>query len=169
MGGPCYVKDGKAEVKGPPATDNFQIIPFTYGGVEWHSVEQCFQAQKFERHMPAWKAIHDAVPKELEAPKSYGNRIWSLGRSFSEIRPDWENVKVEIMYLVCCAKYACHDDLRVELLATGENRLEGGPSTWEWTKWNGFIQMLIRKKLRDGVDLSTITRVTAEEFLEFES
>jgi len=49
MGGPCLLLDPNSakKVVGPACTDNFQIIPFSFLGKTWHSVEQCYQAQKF--------------------------------------------------------------------------------------------------------------------------
>ena len=48
MGGPCQLRSKSGGRKpGPPCTDNFQCIPFTYDGREWLSAEQCFQAMKF--------------------------------------------------------------------------------------------------------------------------
>ena len=157
MGGPCYVKhqDGRKS-KGPPATDNFQVIPFKFplgSGVMWCSAEQCYQAQKGDPHTAG--LILDSKPFQ-ESDSAYGNRIWRIGQQ-SECSSDWEDRKLEAMYLVNCAKYACNPSLHAELLATGDDELVGGPSTWEWSKYNGLIQMAIRRMIRENVDLSSIS------------
>eukprot|EP00418_Pyrodinium_bahamense_P087402 CAMPEP_0179065896 /NCGR_PEP_ID=MMETSP0796-20121207/28699_1 /TAXON_ID=73915 /ORGANISM="Pyrodinium bahamense, Strain pbaha01" /LENGTH=69 /DNA_ID=CAMNT_0020762887 /DNA_START=83 /DNA_END=289 /DNA_ORIENTATION=+ len=49
MGGPCTLVDEEGATTGlaPPCTDNFQIASFMLDGVQWCSVEQCFQTLKF--------------------------------------------------------------------------------------------------------------------------
>jgi len=111
MGGPCFIViDGKTrnnKVKGPNATDNFQIIDFTFppgSDQTYYSAEQCYQAQKFsdERHI---SALREAVPFGGETDSAYGMRVWSLGQKFCSLKSNWEDIRVEVMYLVNCAKY----------------------------------------------------------------
>jgi len=107
----------------PDCTDNFQIASFSYDGTEWQSVEQCYQAQKFlsatQRH-----TIQSAVPKrrhgkydKLETAHQYGMRVWDLGQRRAAIRPDWDQVKMRIMYEICWAKYQSNPDLQQDILA----------------------------------------------------
>ena len=74
-----------------------------------------------------------------------------------------DDEKVEKMFLINIAKYAQNKDLCDELLTTGTRQMKGGPSTWQWTKWNGLIQMMIRKKLMEGVDLKDVARCSLQE------
>eukprot|EP00928_Gymnodinium_smaydae_P084438 TRINITY_DN67710_c0_g1_i1.p1 TRINITY_DN67710_c0_g1~~TRINITY_DN67710_c0_g1_i1.p1 ORF type:complete len:215 (-),score=30.10 TRINITY_DN67710_c0_g1_i1:39-620(-) len=171
MGGPCVLVDdaGRAVGDAPPCTDNFQVRPFMLDGVEWQSAEQCFQALKFVRSADR-ERIRQLKPSEGESDSSHGMRVWSEGQRRSEIRPDWDAAKVDIMYLANLAKFRQHPELAAQLLSTGAQKLQGAPSTgWRsrsgsqesWTKWNGLIQMRIREELkpegeRDRARLETL-------------
>jgi predicted NAD-dependent protein-ADP-ribosyltransferase YbiA (DUF1768 family) len=157
------VIDGKKK-RGPNCTDNFQVIPFEYplgSGKMWQSAEQCYQAQKFGDEMIK-ESIREAVPHVGESDSAYGNRVWRLGQRHDCLL-EWERVKVEVMYLVNAAKYACNPHLQQELLETGSAVLTGGPSTWQWSKWNGLIQMKIRQQLQDGIDIRDINNMSDSE------
>lgn len=178
MGGPCFLVDreptSRAEavaalladpistttkkVKGPPATDNFQVAPFEFDGVTWHSVEQCYQAYKFLDQADRERIRHMA-PHAGESDSSHGMRVWRAGGSGrGTLRSDWNAVKVEIMLRACRAKLAAHETLRDELLGTGEAQIVGARSTqWAsksgshgWSEWNGNIQMLLREELKQA-------------------
>ena len=170
MGGPCFIvnKDGEKLV-GPRATDNFQIIPFTFRQTTWFSAEQCYQAMKFPEGSPQHNQISNLHPHVGESEWNYGIRVWECGQNPSKIVSNWEDTKVEIMYLINCAKYACNEVLQQQLLGTGDNKIVGMQSTWMWEKWNGLIQMLIRQKLKEGVDLKSIQTVSSREWSEIES
>lgn len=131
-----------------------------FDGQEWQSVEQCFQGLKFLD-----RAVRErirAIRKEPEdSDASHGVRVWQAGQVHSEIRPDWEATKVEIIYRVTFAKYAQNPDLQDHLLSTVPAEIVGGPSTsWttrsgqqtNWGEWNGQIQMLVREMLRSPTD-----------------
>ena len=53
-----------------------------------------------------------------------------------------------------------------DLLLTGERPIKGVPSTWQWEKWNGLIHLLIRDKLRQGIDLTSIKTLESLQDLE---
>lgn len=171
MGGPCLIVDagpGCRTTTAPPCTDNFQIRQFEFvipgeEGEEgprrtFHSCEHAFQAAKFAKHRTR-SLIAATVPTPGESDSSFGHRVWQLGQTRDELRADWEDVKIEIMYLANVAKYAQHEDLQKELLSTGRAELRGEASTWQWEKWNGRIQMAIRKQLQQGQDLSKVTQL----------
>ena len=174
MGGPCFKiiqtrswdESSKAsrqqKVPGPACTDNFQIIKFSYLGLEWWSVEQCYQALKFSGDMR--ETIQQTLPHAGETGSSYGMRVWSLGQKGRNMVLEWEEKKLEVMFLVNLAKYDCNPELQKELLEeTGEFELVGGPSTWQWSKWNGLIQMKIRSLVKEGRDLGTVKSITKKE------
>eukprot|EP01036_Dinobryon_divergens_P031903 gene31903-41393_t len=167
MGGPCFIvnEDGEKRV-GPPATDNFQIFPFSFRGSRWFSAEQCYQAMKFPEGSKQHTLIRNLQPQVGESEWDYGIKVWQCGQNLNEIVRNWGATKVEMMYLVNCAKYACNPVLQQQLLDTGDKRIVGMQSTWEWEKWNGLIQMLIRQKLKEGVDLQSIETVTSKEWNE---
>ena len=145
---------GRRRVRGPPATDNFAVHPFTFDGTLWQSVEQCYQAHKFpDANMR--EAIRLMVPQPGETDHTHGLRVWQAGAR-GKLREDWDAVKIEIMLRACRSKLAAHEDLREQLLSTGDVPIIGGPSTdWVgasghhgWSTWNGKIQELLREELR---------------------
>jgi len=155
-------------VVGPSCTDNFQIKEIQVKGERFHSVEQAYQAAK--QADPKWRAVVAGLaPKRGESTVAFGNRCWSAGQRGPLVQ-NWEAIKVDVMYEINMAKYMQHEDLRAELLSTGDAVFKGGPSTaWTydgvrhgWTLWNGMIQMRIREELRlaDGADVGpTLTQL----------
>ena len=174
MGGPCFKvipatsldgsdKTGrKKKVLGPSCTDNFQIKQFTHLGQNWCSVEQCYQALKFSGGTR--ETIQQAVPHAGESGSSYGMRVWRMGQVGRNMVSDWEEKKVEVMFFANLAKYECNPELQKELVdETGELELVGGPSTWEWSKWNGLIQMKIRSMVKERMDLGSVQSISLKE------
>lgn len=112
----------------------------------WSFVEAPYQAMKtFD--LAEQKAIWEAV-------KANDSRL--LGQKVT-MRPDWDNVKREVMKECCLAKFLQHPDLRKQLMDTGEEELiEDSPVDWYWgcgadgTGQNvlGQILMEIRKELK---------------------
>ena len=160
MGGPCFLLSTAPErkVTGPPATDNFAVQPFTFDGTLWQSVEQCYQAHKL-LDATMREVIRLMVPRPGETDFDYGMRVWRAGnrnKGQNKYRDDWDAVKIEVMLRACRSKYAAHEELRAQLLGTGDARIVGGPSTeWKgasgrhgWSDWNGKIQELLREELR---------------------
>ena len=90
----------------------------------------------------------------------YGNRVWRLGQRLTGVILEWEQKKVEIMFLVNAAKYNSNPDLQKELLETGGREITGSPSTWQWSKWNGLIQMKIRDLLQQDVCLADVEKMS---------
>lgn len=166
MGGPCYVVDAASTASafrprrrrlGPACTDNFQLKPFDFEGTRYHSCEHAYQAKKFRTESAAYARIVAIVPFAAESAPSHGGRCWREGQRYSEqTRSDWEAEKINVMLAVNRAKYAQHEGLRAELLATGTAEIVGAPSTqWKvggkehtWSTWNGRIQMRVREELR---------------------
>ena len=147
-----------ATVRGPSCTDNFQIIEFVFEGNVYFSAEQCFQSLKFAPNSSMRAKIQRARPTKEESDGGFGMRVWGMGQSRgSPLRDNYEDEKVKLMFLVNLAKYSCHDRLQQELVEeTKHYELMGAPSTWHWAKWNGLIQMLIRKKIKQSKDLKLL-------------
>lgn len=126
---------------------------FAGGGVEmdgkwWPTVEHYFQAQKF----------HDEAYREKIRGARNPGQAKSLGSSRAiPLRPDWEEVKDEIMYQACLKKFQTHPETRELLLSTGDEELvENAPGDYYWgcgktgTGLNklGHILMRIRSEIR---------------------
>lgn len=104
---------------------NFSPHGFQMDGVYWPTVEHYFQAQKF----PSAPAHQEKI-RQARTPKA----AKSLGRSRKiQLRPDWEQVKEEVMRKGLWAKFTTHPELIALLLETGTRRLiENAPSDHYW-------------------------------------
>jgi ribA/ribD-fused uncharacterized protein len=104
---------------------NFSPHGFQLDRVYWPTAEHYFQAQKF----PAQPAYQEQI-RRARSPKD----AKALGRSRKvPLRPDWEEVKDEVMRRALRAKFLAHPELAALLLATGERALiESAPSDYYW-------------------------------------
>lgn len=126
---------------------NFFPAEVSYEGAIYPSVENAFQAAKC---MSASERVVFAVCNPAEA-KRFGRRV--------RLRPDWEQVKLDIMRRLVTDKFARSSELRRRLLATGDAELVEG-NAWNDTFWGvcrgngqnhlGRILMEVRDGLRDG-------------------
>ena len=104
---------------------NFSPYGFLLDGAYWPTVEHYFQAQKF----PAQDAYQEQI-RRARSPKD----AKALGRSRKvPLRPDWEDVKDEVVRRALQAKFLAHPELAALLLETGERALmENAPSDYYW-------------------------------------
>jgi ribA/ribD-fused uncharacterized protein len=119
--------------------------PIVMEGLNFTSVEAAFQAAKCPERMQEFVGL-----EPYEAKK--------LGRKVN-LRPDWENVKLQIMNGLVFQKFLRNKDLRDKLLATGDAELCEG-NYWKDDYWGvcdnekgqnnlGIILMNVRKRLKD--------------------
>lgn len=104
---------------------NFSPHGFQLDGAYWPTVEHYFQAQKFPSQLAYQEKIRLArTPKDAKA----------LGRSRKvPLRPDWEEVKDEVMRRALRAKFLTHPELAAMLLETEARELiENAPSDYYW-------------------------------------
>ena len=126
---------------------NFYSAPVEYQGYRFENNEAAFQAAKCPERMSYFYGL---TP----------NRAKQLGRRVP-LRPDWEDVKYDVMYDICTAKFTQNPDLLSRLLATGDAELIEG-NTWGDRVWGvsegigenhlGKILMRIRSELGDTID-----------------
>jgi N-glycosidase YbiA len=127
---------------------NFSKHPIEVDGLEWPTSEHYFQAQK-------WPGTpHAEEVRRAETPA----RAAEIGRQRSRpLRPDWEDVKDDVMRLAVRAKFTQHEDLRELLLSTGDEELvehttndaywaDGGDGSGQ--NMLGVILMEVRAELR---------------------
>jgi ribA/ribD-fused uncharacterized protein len=103
---------------------NFSPHGFELDDLYWPAVKHYFQAMKFPDDPIQEKIRRVSSPKEAK----------KLGRTRSvPIRPDWEEVKEEVMYRAVRAKFEAHESIRRMLLDTGQRTLiENAPGVFYW-------------------------------------
>jgi N-glycosidase YbiA len=93
---------------------NFYRAPFMVDGKEWRTSEHYFQAHKFAG------TDHEEAIRLIASPMVAAR----MGRSRKRpLRPDWEQVKDQIMREAVTAKFSQNADLHAALLATGSAML----------------------------------------------
>ena len=130
---------------------NFSLHPIQLEGTYWQTVEHYYQAQKFvgTENQGLIQVIRDA-PTPMEAAK--------LGRDRTlKLRPDWEQMKPQVMWQGVLTKFLTHTDIQAILLDTGEELIvEDSPTDYYWgcgqdkTGQNqlGKTLMNVRKEIR---------------------
>lgn len=143
---------------GPPA-------PILWKGISWPSAEHLFQAGKTTSGEVAEWIRQSDTPGMA---KSRGRAI--------EVRPDWNEIKLDVMLKVVTAKFMQNPDLAEKLVATGdEDLIEGnwwGDKFWgidlkqkypSGENWLGRLLMILRAQLvmkADLADFMSSARVT---------
>lgn len=127
---------------------NFYPAPVSYMGQTYANNEAAFQAQKTLSAKEQRQFCIFRMHNPSDAKK--------LGRNLT-LRPDWEKVKIRLMYEICMCKFMQNPELRDKLLATGDCILIEG-NLWGDRYWGmvdgfgenhlGLILMDKREKLR---------------------
>lgn len=104
---------------------NFSLHGFEVDGVYYKTSEHYFQAMKF---------IYSPDDMEAVRKASTPKRAASIGRDRKRpLRPDWEQVKNDVMRQGVLRKFETHADIREILLATGDEELvENAPNDYYW-------------------------------------
>jgi ribA/ribD-fused uncharacterized protein len=127
---------------------NFSPYGIELDGRYWPTVEHYFQAQKFIDKAHRERIATARTPKDA---KTLG---WDRNLP---IRPDWDEIKDEVMLRAVRKKFATHERIRAILLATGDESLvEKAPSDFYWgcgadgsgKNRLGEILMQVRAELR---------------------
>ena len=123
---------------------NFYEADVEYKGLVYKNNEAAFQAQK---------VLDDEVKCSFcdlnpSMAKRKGRRVALLS--------DWNDLKFDIMYEICLAKFSQHEDLKQKLLDTKDKHLEEG-NNWGDRIWGtvngkgqthlGKILMRVREEL----------------------
>ena len=123
---------------------NFYETPVTWNGLTYLNNEAAFQSAKTFSDRECFTNLDPSSAKKL------GRKV--------QLRSDWENVKDDVMYEICKAKFSQNTELKKRLLSTGNEHLEEG-NTWGDKIWGtvngngenrlGKILMRIREELRN--------------------
>jgi len=126
---------------------NFFGCPVVVDRIKFQSTEHAYQM--FKTDDLEWR-------KKIRNAKSPGHAK-RLGAA-CPMRPDWDDIKVDVMRKCIRAKFTQNEDLKAKLLATGDEHLEEG-NTWSDRVWGtvngqgqnllGKILMEIREELRE--------------------
>lgn len=137
---------------------NFWRHPFAWKGQSWPTSEHAFQAAKCVRSEQAEQIRLAAAPGEAKR----------LGRR-AEMRPDWDEVKDEVMADILRHKFR-DPKLRRRLLGTGTAQLIEGNS-WGDTYWGvcrgkgknrlGILLMGLRSELAEEARLAALAATHA--------
>ena len=145
---PIYFYSQREEPYG--CFSNFSPHGFELDGAYWPTSEHYFQAQKFIGTEHAEAVRRARTPKEAA----------EIGRDRQRpLRPDWNEVKDEVMRRAVRRKFETHAAIRAVLLSTGADELiEATTGDYYWgcgtngTGRNmlGQILMEVRALLREG-------------------
>lgn len=143
---------------------NFYECNIEFDGIPYLNAEAAFQAQKCSV-LKDRKQFSDLNPSAAK----------KLGRKVS-LRPDWENVKINLMYQIVKAKFVQNPDLADKLIATGDEYLEEG-NNWGDRIWGtvngvgannlGKILMTVRSELRESGVLDFDPAKTTDDIVEW--
>ena len=126
---------------------NFWPCELEYGGIKFTTVEAAFQACKTLDEFKRLEISRMTAPQAKKAGKSL------------QLRKDWEQVKLDIMYQLVRQKFYRNMSLHRKLLDTGDLQLVEG-NWWGDTFWGicngqghnhlGKILMKVRDELKHG-------------------
>jgi ribA/ribD-fused uncharacterized protein len=128
---------------------NFWNCEVEYDGDVYSSSEHAFVAAKTIDKNIRKKILHIDTPSKV---KAFGRKI--------DLRKDWEDVKVEEMYIIVRNKFERNPELLKKLIDTGNALLVEG-NTWKDTFWGecpigngknhlGKTLMRVREELKEG-------------------
>ena len=129
---------------------NFSQHGFELDGLYWTTSEHYFQAQKFVG------TTHLEQIRQVKTPRDAAR----MGRDRKRpLRPDWEQVKDDIMRKAVLKKFETHSDIREILLSTNDEEIvENAPRDYYWgcgkdgsgKNMLGKILVEVRDILRDA-------------------
>lgn len=101
---------------------NFEECKVFYEGLEYPSSENAYQAAK----------SLDAEVK-LQFSRLSPSQSKKISKSI-DIRPDWEQIKRDVMFQICLDKFTRNPELGTKLIETGDKYLEE-TNHWKDTFW----------------------------------
>ncbi|MDF0555358.1 NADAR family protein [Kamptonema sp. UHCC 0994] len=106
---------------------NFSPHSIYLKGQDWLTVEHYYQAQKFVG------SVDEQLIYLIQASET-PQEAAKLGRDpRRQLRPDWEEVKTEIMREAVLTKFITHADIQAILLSTGDRLIvEDSPTDYYW-------------------------------------
>ena len=106
-----------------PEFSNFEECGVAVFGKTFRSVEAAFQSQK------------STDDSEIEKFTTMTAREAKRAGRSVKLRPDWEDVKLDVMYEACLAKFSQHEYLKEALLSTGDEEIIENTTAWHDNIW----------------------------------
>ncbi len=156
---------------------NFSSFTLQWKGIRFDTSEAAYHWEKFDRkdlenYVNHWdddkdKLLGQCVELQFEISHSdSAHAAFKLAEKHKHMRrPDWDNVKIDIMRQILWAKVQQHEYVRRKLLATGTRELVENShrdSYWGWgpnrngQNQLGKLWMEIRKVLQDAENTTTL-------------
>lgn len=140
---------------------NFSAFELRFKGYRWATSEHAYHGEKFKYNCVPW---HAGQPQD-----EVWTQLWIYARSAHDafkiaeankhlVRPDWQEVRVDVMREILRTKAEQHEYVRRKLLATGDRELV--EDSWRDSFWGigpdgdgqnqmGKLWMEIRAELRE--------------------
>lgn len=103
---------------------NFKTCTIEYDGLKYHNSEAVWQSLK---------SLNRYVRENFISMS--GSAAKREGRAVRPLRSDWENVKFDLMYDVCLAKFSQNPDFKEVLLSSGGAELIEDTTGWHDNTW----------------------------------
>lgn len=133
-----------------PEFSNFEECGVTVFGKKFGSVEAAFQSQK------------STDDSEIEKFTTMSAREAKKAGRTVKLRPDWEEVKLDIMYEACLAKFSQHEYLKEALLSTGDDEIIENTTAWHDNIWGNCDCPRCSNKVGQNLLGKTLMRVREE-------
>lgn len=161
---------------------NFYHSPIVLDGEQWSTTEHYYQAQKFNDPQSVRSIEYMTIIRQADTPnkifllanqkKGGGYKSkWIVSKETMnvpinqvvdqykdvKIRPDWEEIKLDVMRRALYAKFTQHTDLSELLVSTGSSQImEDSPRDNYWgigedgtgSNWLGRLLMELRDQLK---------------------
>jgi ribA/ribD-fused uncharacterized protein len=132
---------------------NFSSFRIWFSDTDFDTSEHAYHFMKF----PGWPTLQDSIRAARSAHAAF--KIAEQNKSFR--RPDWDDIKVNVMRDILRAKASQHEYVRRKLLATGNRQLV--EDSWRDPFWGwgpnrdgqnmlGKLWMDVRSELRRAID-----------------
>ena len=79
-----------------------------------------------------------------------------------KLRPDWEEVKLDVMHEACLAKFSQHEYLKEALLSTGDEEIIENTTAWHDNIWGNCDCPRCSNKVGQNLLGKTLMRVREE-------
>jgi len=102
---------------------NFSSFTLQWKGLRFDTSEATYHWEKFLTYESASISELEVIRKKISLAPS-AHEAFQLSRKYKElVRPDWDNVKIDIMKEILWAKVKQHEYVRQKLVSSGNRQL----------------------------------------------